>query len=265
MASQVATATANAVPVAGSASGINLLSKLAASPLRHKPFDYVYMEGVFSPDFYRRLRAALPATDRYRELKHEHAMMADGHSTRRKFYLYPEHLWFLPAANRAVLREVARLMMAPETRAAFKQKFRAAIERRFGCSIDRLDFHPVPILVRDLGGYKIGIHADSPRKAIQVQFYLPRDDRQMHLGTVFHEGRSGEAAQRTVAMKFAPASAYSFPVVQQGSWHSVPQTSTADGERDSLMLTYYVQKNGLERLLNKLKRVAVFVGYYFRR
>ena len=59
----------------------------------------------------------------------EHAMMADGHSTRRKFYLYPEHLWFLPAANRAVLREVARLMMAPETQAAFKQKFRAAIER----------------------------------------------------------------------------------------------------------------------------------------
>src|SRR5438874_936269 len=79
---------------------------------------------------------------------------------------------------------------------AFKAKFRAALEQRFGCNIDRLTFYPVPMLLRDLRGYRIGIHGDGQRKAITVQLYLPRDESQAQLGTVFHEGRNGEAAQR---------------------------------------------------------------------
>src|SRR5262249_2337513 len=146
-----------------------------------------------------------------------------------------------------------------------KRKFRAALERRFGRGIERLSFYPVPMLLRDLSGYRIGIHGDSLGKAITVQFYLPRDDSQAHLGTILHEGRDGEAARRTKTLGFRPASAYAFPVVYHESWHSVATTSAADGERNSLMLTYYVQEGVFGRLLQRLKRAWLLAAYGFRR
>lgn len=75
-------------------------------------------------------------------------------------------------------------------RDAFKQKFRQSLETRLGRPIDQLDFYPIPILVRYQPGYRIGIHADVPAKAITVQFYLPSDNSQRHLGTMFHHGRA---------------------------------------------------------------------------
>jgi hypothetical protein len=75
------------------------------------------------------------------------------------------------------------------------------------------------MLLRDLGGYRIGIHGDSVSKAITVQLYLPRDD--------------------------AP-------------------TSDADGERNSIMLTYYVQIGAFDRLAVRAKRLWVFFAYAVR-
>jgi hypothetical protein len=113
--------------------------------------------------------------------------------------------------------------------------------------------------------YRIGIHGDGRRKAITVQLYLPRDESQAHLGTVFHEGRSGEAAERTKRLAFRPATGYAFPVIRHESWHSVPQTSHADGERNSLMLTYYVHDSVSGWLAQRLQRILVFLGYGLRR
>ncbi len=246
-------------------SGIDLVSRVESSALDSQPFDHVYMEELFAPAYYRRLLDLLPATRRYRELRHKQAVQADGHSARRKFYLFPEHIMFLPVVQRAFWLALSRVLCSRALQEAFKSKFRSALERRFGRSIDTLSFYPVPMLLRDLRGYRIGIHGDAMRKAITVQLYLPQDDRQAHLGTLFHEGRNGEAAQRTKALAFRPATGYAFPVMRHQSWHSVAQTSDADGERDSLMLTYYVQQGALDWLAQRFQRLLVFIGYGLRK
>ena len=243
----------------------DLVGAIEATPLVSTPFDHLYMERLFAEPLYRQLLDRLPATRRYREFRHGQAMQADGHSARRKFYLYPEHIMLLPAEQRAFWRRLSSLLRSQELQDAFKRKFRGALERRFGRSIDRLTFHPVPMLLRDLGGYRIGIHGDSLNKAITVQFYLPRDDAQSHLGTMLHEGRNGDAALRTTTLKFRPATGYAFQVVYHESWHSVARTSDADGERNTLMLTYYVQAGLFGRLLHRLKRAWLFVVYGVRR
>src|SRR5262245_34330423 len=173
--------------------GGDIVRCVEASALETKPFDHVYMEGVFPAGYYRQLLDRLPDVRRYRELRNRDAMQPDGRSARRKFYLYPEMIALLPAEQRAFWLELSRALRSQTLQEVFKHKFRAALERRFGRSIDRLWFYPVPMLLRDLGGYRIGIHGDSVSKAITVQFYLPADDAQSHLGTVFHEGRQGEA------------------------------------------------------------------------
>ena len=245
--------------------GAEILARIEASPLQTAPFDHIYVDGVFSPTLYRRLLDGLPRTRRYREFHHRDAMQADGHSARRKFYLYPEHIPFLPLEQRALWREVSRALRSPALQEVFKRKFRAALERRFGRSIDRLSFYPIPMLLRDLSGYGIGVHGDSLGKAITVQFYLPDDDSQAHLGTILHRGREGMPDEQVKKLAFRPATVYAFPVLRHESWHSVARTQDTDGERNSLMLTYYVQDGLLAWLGHRLKRAWVFVVYGLRR
>jgi hypothetical protein len=244
--------------------GADLTARVEACILHTTPFDHIYLESAFPPGYYQTLLDRLPALSLYRELRHGQAMQPDGHSARRHFYLYPEQIRVLPAEQRAFWEPLAHVLRSPALQEVFKRKFRAALERRFERSIDRLSFYPVPMLLRDRAGYRIGIHGDSVRKAITVQLYLPRDDSQAHLGTILHEGRDGEAARRTKRLGFRPASGYAFPVVYHESWHSVAPTTEADGERNSLMLTYYVQDGLLGRVAQRLKRFWLFLTYHLR-
>jgi hypothetical protein len=245
--------------------GAEILARIEASVLQTVPFHHIYVDGVVSPAAYSRLLEAMPETHRYREFHHRDAMQPDGHSARRKFYLHPEHLLFLRVEQRAVWREVSRALRSRALQEAFKRKFQAALERRFGRSIDRLSFYPIPILLRDLPGYGIGLHGDSLGKAMTAQFYLPADESQSHLGTILHAGRDDAPATQGKKLAFRPATAYAFPVLRHESWHSVARTRDADSERNSLMLTYYVQDGLLAWLGHRLKRVWVFLAYGLRR
>ena len=98
-----------------------------------------------------------------------------------------------------------------------------------------------------------------------MRIALTRDDAQEHMGTILHEARDGEAALRTRTMQFRPATGYAFPVVFRESWHSVARTSSADGARNSLMLTYYVEANPGRWLVNRVKRFWTLLAYGLRR
>lgn len=236
------------------------IGSIERASLETQPCDHISLRDLFPPAFYRQLLDSVPPIQHFHELRHRDAIQPDGRSARLRLYLYPEQLWFLPSALRARWAPLARLLMSKKLEDAFKRKFQRALEARFGRSIDRLSFYPIPIIVRDLPGYRIGIHADVPKKAITVQFYLPRDESQKHLGTVFHEGPSGEAALRTRKMQFLPASGYAFPVQKEESWHSAETTTAADGERMSIMLTYYVQNTPSLWFLRRYERLLSFLG-----
>lgn len=235
------------------------------SALEATPFDHVYLDGVFPEALYVRVLEHLPDIRYYRELRHCDAIGPDGRSARRKFYLYPEHIWFLPRRLRAFWLGHTRILRSRELQDAFKRKFKSTLEQRFGRSIDRLTFYPIALLVRDRAGYRISIHSDIPRKAITVQFYLPPDETQVSLGTILHEGLEGEAAGRTRTLAFRPASGYAFPVVEGRSWHSVARVPEGIGERNSLILTYFVQNGPWDWLSHRIKRLLVFIGYGLRR
>ena len=242
----------------------DLAQVVERSALRSAPFEHIYMENVFSPGFYRTLLENLPDTKQYHQLYHRDALRADGTSTRLRMYLYPENLFGLPGAQRRVWRQVAKALCAPALELAFKRKFRAPLENRFQQPVEEIALYPVPILVRDLPGYRIGIHADTLTKAVTVQFYLPGDQAQAHLGTVFHTNRAQDGSDQPVAMQFLPASGYAFPVMKKESWHSAPQTTEADGERRSIMLTYYVDQDLKTKFKRRRQRLGVFFGRYPR-
>lgn len=224
----------------------SLVSRIDEAPIIQDPFDHVYFSELFPEGYYRDLLDKLPTLGEYREFRYHSAMRADGRSTRRWFFLYPEHLSYLAEERRPFWETLSQVLTSDGLQAAFRRKFRTSLEQRFGRKVEDMHFHAAPVLVRDLSGYRIPIHPDTPHKAMTIQFYLPRDDSQAALGTHFHAGETGEAAARSRAMPFLPSSGYAFAVTR-ASWHSVPVTGQRAGERNSLMLTYYVQDTARDR------------------
>ena len=239
-----------------------MVAAVDRAELRTHPFDHIYMEEVLDTTTYQALLAGMPERRFYHDLKHQDAVRKDGSSTRLRMYLYPELLGRLPEAQRRVWLPVAEALCSPEMELAFKRKFRRALEERFGKSVEKIGVYAIPILLRDQPGYRIGIHSDVKKKAITVQFYLPADDKQRHIGTIFHESNSGEGAERTTQMRFMPASGYAFPVSLTKSWHSAATTSRQDGERVSMMVTYYVSDSFAQRLYWKARRALLSLGIH---
>lgn len=237
-----------------------LVAAVNRAELRSKPFDHIYMEGVLEAQSYARLLAAMPDRRFYHDLKHRDAVRKDGSSTRLRLYLYPELLRRLPPATRKVWAPVASALCSRELEDAFKRKFRSALEERFGKPVEKVGLYPVPILLRDQPGYKISVHSDIATKAITVQFYLPSDGSQRDIGTIFHESDKGAGAKKMTKMPFMPATGYAFPVSLTKSWHSAAETTEADGERVTMMVTYYVAEGFRGRLYRRLRRALLFFG-----
>lgn len=239
-----------------------IVAAVDRSKLRKKPFDHIYMEGVLDPATYEALLAALPDRDHYHDLRHHDAVRKDGSSTRLRMYLYPELLRKLPEKQRQLWLPIAQALCSKELELAFKRKFRRALEERFGKPAERIGVYPIPILLRDQPGYRIGIHSDVKKKAITVQFYLPADDSQRDIGTIFHESNQGPGAERTTQMPFMPSSGYAFPVSLTKSWHSAATTTAEKGERVSMMVTYYVAESPLRRLYWIARRALLSLGIH---
>lgn len=244
---------------------LDLVRVVERAALRHTPFDHIRMENVFPAALYREMLEHLPAAERYHPLNHPDARQADGTSTRLRLYLYPESLLRLPRAQRLVWGKVAAALSAQELETALKRKFRTALEDRFQQPAERIPLYPVPILVRDFPGYRIRIHADSLKKAITVQLYLPSDTSQAHLGTIFHATGQDDGTDQPITMQFLPSSGYAFPVRRKESWHSAPTTTEADGERQSILLTYYVDDSFEMKRKWRLERAKIFFGRYPKR
>jgi len=91
----------------------------------------------------------------------------------------------LPPNKGTVWEVTGRVLRSKELEAAFVQKLAPGLKRRFGENFDKISLYPVPILTRDIPGYRIFKHTDSLWKGITVQFYLPPDNSTPHIGTIF--------------------------------------------------------------------------------
>jgi hypothetical protein len=118
--------------------------------------------------------------------------------------------------------------------------------------------YPIPILTRDVPGYRIGIHADARGKGITVQIYLPPDRGIDHVGTVFHE-RTGESSYRpALRLPFTPNTGYAF-AVGQDTYHSVDTVGPEVRTRDSILLTYFLDDTRMQILRNRARRLGNFM------
>jgi hypothetical protein len=184
--------------------------------------------------------------------------LADGTHTRVKIDLFPEYIRHLPPEKKTVWDVVGRALCSRPVRMAFVRRLAPGLERRFGKDFDRVGMYPIPILTRDIPGYRITPHTDTHWKGITVQLYLPRDEANVDIGTIFHERLPDGSLPKKTQMRFAPNTGYAF-AVGDDTWHSADPVGPQVTTRDSILLTYFVDAGPLRFLRNRAKRFGNFL------
>jgi hypothetical protein len=246
--------------------GVENLSRFVAASIglgraSDKPFYHLVFDRVFPDDVYNAMLTAMPVASDYRPMsgRSKGQDLSDGTHTRVKIDLFPEYIRGLPPEKRAVWDVVGRALCSNEVKQAFVQRLAPGLRRRFGEGFAKVGMYPIPILTRDIPGYKIPPHPDTRWKGITVQLYLPRDDTTSHIGTIFHERLPDGSLLKRTQMKFSPNTGYAFAVAED-TWHSADTVGPEVTTRDSILLTYFVDQGLLRFLRNRVKRVGNFLG-----
>lgn len=258
---QMATA---AQPIEGVHSLESLIDHIAhrvrAAGAVERPFYHLELDRIFPDDAYAAMLHALPVAADYRPMsgRSKGSERPDGAPTRVKIDLFPEYIRHLPKDKRGIWRLVGRALCSRPVQAAFVERLARGLEARFGADFAQTEFYPIPILTRDIPGYRITPHTDTHWKGITVQLYLPRDERNAHIGTIFHERLPDGNLHRVSQVRFAPNSGYAF-AVGDDTWHSADPVGPEVETRDSILLTYFVDAGPLRFLRNRGKRIGNFV------
>ncbi len=214
-----------------------LIEKIESAPIDPRPSDNFYMEDVFDPDIYAEILARLPNTNDYDFIDHPDAVLPDGTKTRKLLDITDETLSRLHPADSAFWRQLRTVFTSSLLQAAITRKFLQPILGLYQGHIPEMV--TVPIFYRDFPGYYITPHTDAPFKIATLQFYFPKDNSQIHLGTSFHEKQdNGFSLLKT--NQFKPNSAYAF-VRTNNSWHSVQPLASNESIRNTLALTIYLK------------------------
>jgi hypothetical protein len=238
-----------------------VVDSVRQAPADDAPFHHLQFRRIFPDDFYAQMVEAMPVAEDYRAMSGKSkagSSRPDGKPTRAKIDLFPEYIRHLPPQKRAIWDATSLVLRSRELQSAFVQRLAPGLKGRFGENFAKVNMYPVPILTRDIPGYRIFKHTDSLWKGITVQFYLPADNSTPHIGTIFHEvlpnGRKPIKAQ----MPFSPNTGYAFAVADN-TWHSANPVGNEVKTRDSILLTYFVDAGPWRFVRNRGRRLANFV------
>jgi hypothetical protein len=225
------------------------------------PFYHLQFERVFPADFYEDVLRTMPDESDYRPMSGKSKMGSvrpDGKPTRTKIDLFPEYIRHLPPEKLVVWHVVGRVLRSDKVKSVLIQKLGPGLEKRFGKDFASVGMYPVPILTRDIPGYRVFKHTDSLWKGITVQLYLPSDNSHSSIGTIFHERMPDGTKPKRTQMPFVPNSGYAF-AVGNDTWHSANPVGPEVKTRDSILLTYFVDRGLWRRLRNRGRRWGNFL------
>jgi len=153
-------------------------------------------------------------------------------------------------ASAPLWRGISEALRSPQLKRKIFAAFRAPLSKRFKvppAGAEDIDGFPNPALIRDLGGYEISPHPDSPSKVVTTQYYLPRDATQEDLGTALYKLKilqlknlvsPRNAFVNVKQFPFRPNSMYGFAVTRT-SWHGRELVPLASEARNTLLNIYY--------------------------
>lgn len=237
-----------------------IVQSIEAARAVEKPFFHLEFDRVFPDDVYPQILALMPESADYRPMhgRSKGHDLDDGTHTRVKIDLFPEYIRNLPPEKKTLWDVVGRALCSEKVKQAFVRRLAPGLKKRFGDDFTKVGMYPIPILTRDIPGYLITPHTDTHWKGITVQLYLPKDDANTDIGTIFHDVLADGSKPKHTQMRFAPNTGYAF-AVGDDTWHSADPVHDRVKTRDSILLTYFVDQGVLKVLRNRGKRLGNFL------
>jgi hypothetical protein len=235
----------------------HVVGALDAAVEGREPFHHLQFSGIFPADVYSAMLDSMPAMGDYGAMsgRASLARTPQGDSARTKIDLFPECMIHLPPEKASIWASVGAALRSNEVQEAFVRRLAPGLERRFGRRYGSVKLYPVPTLLRDVPGYRIGVHSDTHWKGMTVQIYLPRDASIAHVGTVFHRRNPDASYKEAVRMSFSPNTGYAF-AVGSDTYHSVDTLGPEVRTRDSILVNYFVDETLLQVAKNRCKRLG---------
>jgi hypothetical protein len=245
----------------------HVVGTIDAAAERREPFHHLHFSGVFPADVYAAMLDSMPATGDYGAMsgRASLARTPQGGNARTKIDLFPECMIHLPEEKTSIWARIGQVMRSHEVQQAFVRRLAPGLERRFGPRYGAVKLYSIPTLMRDVPGYRIGIHSDTRWKGMTVQIYLPRDASIAHVGTAFHRRSPDASYKEAMRMPFSPNTGYAF-AVGSDTYHSVDTLGPEVRTRDSILVNYFVDETWLQVAQNRCKRLGhILRGLGWRR
>jgi len=221
----------------------NIINSVNKAVTIKEPYDHFYIKDVFSRKEYSDILKYLPEERYYESFNHPDAVTEYG-STRLRFPLNNENLGLLDLDRQLFWTNLLVTLNSHELKMAIFNKVSDDLTTRFKMPLEEIPASPSPFLFKDISGYSISVHPDSPKKSVTFQIYLPPDDSTEDIGTCVYKQIPKVKGEKKEFVKvkrfpFLPNSAYGF-AVSNHSWHGVDKLGQAGIERNSLMIIYYL-------------------------
>lgn len=208
-----------------------LIAKIRSASIEPRPSDHFFMEEVFEPPVYTEILSRLPSEEMY-----------VGTDTRKQLNLTDKIIKQLNVNDQAFWKRMKSTLTSDALQQTILEKFHTKLTEQYGTDWPELVM--IPTLYRDYPGHHINEHNDESFKIASMQFYFPRDNSQVHLGTSLHE-KKGNELLLLKTNPFKPNSAYAYARTNS-NWHSTKQIGPHETKRDSLTLTIYMKGHELE-------------------
>mmetsp|Transcript_18879 Transcript_18879/g.41362 ORF Transcript_18879/g.41362 Transcript_18879/m.41362 type:complete len:670 (-) Transcript_18879:293-2302(-) len=247
------------------------LEKIRSAKVKHDPYQHVYIPTIFAPTFYRCMLSYLPAENNKTTGMHR---LSGGNGKRFTVQISndkPYRLGPSPEAaaavglSRAFWEAFSRAFSTPEVAHAWLLKFQATVAPRMttaravapwdpkfntggrGSKKYATNYFMQMDLTRDVNGYEVRPHTDSPNKLVTTLYYLPKDNQLAATGTLVLRSDKNRVARSSsgrvkwerggfavvTRAKFVPNAALAFGPCD-ASWHAVKRMTAANAVRDSI-------------------------------
>lgn len=220
--------------------------KVANAALNVYPYPHLFVQDIFSADYYAQIQANLPEPSDM--LPIGEVRPVEGYAERFVLNFKGPQFQSLPPQKQEFWRELHRWLVGGRFCHIVMGKFGQFMTERFGKG--PVSLRDEALLVQDITNYKLGPHTDTLRKVITLLFYLPKDTSQAHLGTSIYLPKDPafrcpggphhphENFERLQTMPFLPNALFAF-FKTDNSFHGVEPVADPDTRRWLLLYDLY--------------------------
>ena len=241
---------------------LHVAYKLANTPILNFPFPHLYIENIFSDDFYSKIQENLLEEKEMTSLANSDTANYGLAGYKDRFVINltkKDEMSKVEKDKQEFLRVFGEMFTKGDFSKLLRAKFKRFIDMRFQ-HVENVSFYDEVRLFNDKKNYSLGPHTDKPSKAISVLIYLPKDDSQKEAGTSIympkdpnlldkklpHKHYPHEHFHKITTMPFVPNSALCF-IKTNNSYHGVEELERGDTNRWSLQYNLYITQETLNQ------------------